>query len=196
MQNGRRRGHEFQRSTHPSKEARNKALVVKRSTRCSTIATTRLRSAYGRRTTFNTALISHLVVRVCSISSRASFVMGLPSLISADQARFKARTIQYQYVQSRTSSLKNIAELGRVRDAQHTPGLHRSLLPLGHRCLESIARCSKTCRRPAERLRDTDDVQDQKQWHGERRNVAHGKHGHGCSGDSVRIDDPGERAQG
>jgi hypothetical protein len=46
------------------------------------------------------------------------------------------------------------------------------------------------------RLRDTDDVQDQKQGHGERRNVAHGKDRHGASGDSVRIDDPGERAQG
>jgi hypothetical protein len=56
--------------------------------------------------------------------------------------------------------------------------LHRSLLPLGHRCLESIARCSKTCRRPAARLRDTDDVQDHKQGHGERGNdeLATGDH--------------------
>lgn len=45
-------------------------------------------------------------------------------------------------------------------------------------------------------LRDTDDVQDEKQWHSEGGNVAHGKDGHGPSGDSMRINHPGKRAQG
>jgi hypothetical protein len=61
--------------------------------------------------------------------------------------------------------------------------------------LESIARCSKTHRRTVTRLRDTDDMQDQKQRHGERGNVAHGKDGHDSAGDSVRINDTGEHAQ-
>jgi hypothetical protein len=43
-------------------------------------------------------------------------------------------------------------------------------------------------------LRDTDDMQDQKQRHGERGNVAHGKDGHDSAGDSVRINDTGEHA--
>src|ERR1700677_1150075 len=35
----------------------------------------------------------------------------------------------------------------------------------------------------------------EKQRHSEGGNVAHGKDGHGPSGDSMRINDPGERAQ-
>jgi hypothetical protein len=41
-----------------SKEARNKALVLKASTRCSTSATTRLPSVSGRQDTFSTVLTS------------------------------------------------------------------------------------------------------------------------------------------
>ena len=61
--------------------------------------------------------------------------------------------------------------------------------------MESAADCRKVSRRPKAGLHDADDVQNQIQWHGERGNAAHGKDGHGCSGDSAGIDDTGERAE-
>ena len=71
----------------------------------------------------------------------------------------------------------------------------RTFLALRYWCLEPTAGRGKMSRWPATRLRDANDVQDQKHRHGEGRNVAHGQNGHGCGGDSVRIDDPGKGAQ-
>jgi len=51
---------------------KNKAIVLKAFDSLFISETTRRQSDFSRPTTFNTALISHPVVRVCSISSRAS----------------------------------------------------------------------------------------------------------------------------
>jgi hypothetical protein len=53
-------------------ESKNKALVLKRSTHCSTSVTTQPLSAFGRPITFYTAPISRLVAMACSISLGAS----------------------------------------------------------------------------------------------------------------------------
>src|ERR1700728_2866360 len=57
------------RRLHPNK---TRPSFWKRSTHSSTSATMRPQNDFGRPTTFSIVLISHLVARVCSISSRAS----------------------------------------------------------------------------------------------------------------------------
>jgi hypothetical protein len=52
-------------------ESKNRALALEAFEPCSTSAIMRPRNDSGRLTTFNTALISRLVARVCSLSSRA-----------------------------------------------------------------------------------------------------------------------------
>lgn len=47
------------------------------------------------------------------------------------------------------------------------------VLSLGNRRLKTSRGCSKKSRRLAARLRDTNEVQDQKHRHGESRNVTH-----------------------
>lgn len=66
-----------------------------------------------------------------------------------------------------------------LRAGPSLPQLRRSFLRLRRRGLEPSTFWSENCRGPATRLRNGNNMQDEKHRYTESRDVAHGKHFHG-----------------